>query len=65
MIWKKSKIHKNNWAIALIVLYAKKENIYPAYVSKGKSNCKKQVILLMVRNGEGWHYLAVTNYQHY
>ena len=42
-------------------MYAKKEKIYPAYVSKHNSNCKKQVILLMIPNGEGWqwHYLAV------
>ena len=28
-------------------------------VSKHDSNHEKQVILLMVPNGEGWHYLAV------
>ena len=42
-----------------VVLYAKKEKIYPAYVSKNNSNCEKQVILLMISNGEKWHYLAV------
>ena len=55
--WKKFK--KNNVTIALNVLYAKKEKIYPAYVSKNNSNCEKQVILLMISNGEKWHYLAV------
>ena len=40
-------------------MYAKKEKIYPAYTSKHKSNCEKQVILLIIPNGEGWHYLAV------
>ena len=42
-------------------MYATKEKIYSAYVSKHNSNCKKQVILLMIPNGEGWrwHYLAV------
>ena len=40
-------------------MYVKKENIYPAYVSKYNSNCEKQVILLMISNGEKWHYLAV------
>ena len=34
-----------------------KKKKYPAYVSKYKS--WKQVILLMILNGEGWHYLAV------
>ena len=33
----------------MLFLYAKKEN---AYVSKHNSNCKKQVILLMISNGE-------------
>ena len=42
-------------------MYAKKENIYPAYVWKHNSDCEKQVILLMIPNGEGqwWHYIAV------
>ena len=34
------------------VLYAKKEEIYPAYVSKHNLNHEKQVILLMISNGE-------------
>ena len=55
--WK--KIGKNNVTIALNVLYAKKEKIYPAYVSKHNSNREKQVILLMILNGGRWHYLAV------
>ena len=38
------KNEKNNVTIALNVLYAKKEKIYPAYVSKHKSNCEKQVL---------------------
>ena len=33
--------------------------IYPAYVSKHNSDHEKQVILLMIANGEGWYYLAV------
>ena len=52
-----------------------KEKIYPAYVSKPSSNRQKQVILLMIQNGERcvrsktlatgaksegrWHYLAI------
>ena len=54
--WK--KIEKNNVAIALNVLYIKKEKIYPAYISKHSSNREKQVILLIISNGEKlWHYL--------
>ena len=48
--WK--KFEKNNVTIALNVLYAKKEKIYPAYVSKHNSNREKQVIFLMIRNEE-------------
>ena len=39
-------------------MYAKKEK-YPAYVSKQNANLEKQVLFLMILNGEGWHYLAV------
>ena len=53
------KICENNVTIAFNVLYAKKEKIYPAYVSKHNSNREKQVILLMILNGGRWHYLAV------
>ena len=31
----------NNVTIALNILYAKKEKIYPAYVSKHNPNCEK------------------------
>ena len=38
----------------------KKKKIYPACVSKHNSNCEKQVILLMISNGEKqWNYFAV------
>ena len=58
---------KNNVTVPLNTLYAKKEKIYAAYVSKHNWNREKQVILLLIPNGEGrkWHYLAVKNYQHY
>ena len=60
------KIEKNNLKIALNALYAKKEKIYPDYVSKHNSNREKEIILLMISNGETqWHYLAAKNYQHY
>ena len=51
-------------------MYAKKERIYPAFVSKNDSNYENQVILLMILNAEKrepksegrlWHYLAVKN----
>ena len=40
-------------------MYAKKEKIYPAYVSKHNSNREKKVIPLMISNGEKLrHYPA-------
>ena len=65
-VWKKSET--NNVTIALNILYAKEEKLYPAYVSKYNSNREKQVILFMiskrekcVAQSEGllWDYLAV------
>ena len=32
--------------------------IYLTYISEHNSNCEKQVIFLMIPNGEGWHYLV-------
>ena len=47
--------------MALNILNIKEKEIYPAYLSKNKSNCEKQIILLMFPNEEkeGWHFLAV------
>ena len=58
------KIKKNNLKIYLNILYAKKEKLYPAYVSKHKSNREKQVdiqfeIFLLTPIGDRWHYLAI------
>ena len=55
--WK--KFEKKSLTIAFNVLYAKKEKLYPDHVSKHNSNCEKQVVLLMMSNGEGWNYLSV------
>ena len=53
-------------------MYARKEKIYTAYVSKNSSNCEKQIIFLMILSWEmhkereaksegrqQWDYLAV------
>ena len=37
----------------------KKKEICCTYVSKYNSNREKQVIVLMIPDGERWHYLAV------
>ena len=55
--WK--KFEKNILTIALNVLYAKKDKIHSAYVSKHNSKHEKQVILLMISNGERWRYFAI------
>ena len=58
--WK--KIESNN-EVALIILYVpngtKKTNI--AYRSKYNLTYDKQIILLMITDGEKWHYLVVKN----
>ena len=53
------KFEKNNLTIALNVFCAEKERTNLAYVSKHNSNREKQVILLMIPNGEGWCYITV------
>ena len=41
------------------------EKIRHAYKSKYNLNRKNQVILLMITDGEKWHYLAVKVCLHY
>ena len=57
--WK--KFESNNKSTALNILYVphNTEKIRHAYKSKYNLNCKNQVILLMITDGEKWHYLAV------
>ena len=57
------KFERNNNTIVLNVLYVKHniEKIRVVYRSKHNSKRKKQVILLMIGDGEKYHYLAVNN----
>ena len=57
--WKKFEL--NNESIALNLLYVphKTIKIHVAYKSKHNLTRENQVILLMITNGEKWHYLAV------
>ena len=55
-----STINKNK-TIALNILYIKQKKICVLYRSKHNNKCKKQVILLMINDGEKYHYIAVTN----
>ena len=44
----------------------KSKKVNSAYVLKHSSKREKQVILLMIPNGEEWYYLTFKkNYQHY
>ena len=58
--WKK---FESNNEVALNILYVpyntKKINI--AYKSKNKLTQERQIILLMISNGQKWHYLVVKN----
>ena len=44
---------------------AKREKLYYAYVSKHNPNHQKQVIILMILNGEEWHYVGVKLFLQY
>ena len=37
-------------------------NTYPAYISKHNLHHKKEVILLIIPNEEGWYYLAIKKF---
>ena len=56
--WKKFELNNE---IALNILYVphNTKKIQIAYKSKHNLSCDKQVILLMITNGENWHYLVV------
>ena len=55
------KFELNNESIALNILYVphNTRKIQVAYKSKHNLTCNKQVILLMITDGEKWHYTAV------
>ena len=58
--WRKPELNNE---IALNVLYVphNTRKIQVAYKSKQNLTCNKQVILLMITDGEKWHYLIVKN----
>ena len=58
--WRKFELNNK---IALNVLYVphNTRKINVAYKSKNNLTCDKQVILLMITDGEKWHYLTVKN----
>ena len=58
----KQLLEQNN-EIAINILYVphNTRKIQVAYKSKQNLTCDKQVILLMITDGEKWHYLTVKN----
>ena len=54
-------VEKNNLIMLLIFCMLKKK-IYTLLLSKHNS---KNKILLMIPNGEGWHYLSLKKYLYY
>ena len=58
--WRKLELNND---IALNILYVphNTRKIQAAYKSKQNLTCNKQVILLMITDGEKWHYLVVKN----
>ena len=57
--WK--KFEQNNNTIALNILFVphNTKKIGLSYKSKHNFKCENQVILLMITDGEKWHYLAL------
>ena len=58
--WRKFELNNE---VALNVLYVphNTRKIQVAYKSKNNLTCNKQVILLMITDGEKWHYLTLKN----
>ena len=57
--WNKFELNNNNIALNILYVPFNTRKIEIAYKSKYKLTREKQIILLMISNGEKWHYLAV------
>ena len=58
--WKKFELN-NETALNILYVPHNTKKIEIAYKSKDNLTREKQVILLMISNGENWHYLTVKN----
>ena len=58
--WKKFELDNESFALNILYVPHKTRKISLAYKSKHNLNCEKQVILLMITDGEKLHYIAVT-----
>ena len=57
--WKKFESNNESFALNILYMTHNTEKISHAYKSKYNLNRKNQVTLLMITDGEKWHYLAV------
>ena len=62
--WRKLELN-NDIALKILYIPHNTKKIQPTYRSKNNLTCDKQVILLMITDGEKWHYLTVKTYQDY
>ena len=63
--WNKFELNNNNIALNILYVPFNTKKIESAYNSKHNLTRDNQIILLMISNGENWHYLAVKVYQGY
>ena len=57
--WNKFELNNNNIALNILYVLFNTKKIEIAYKSKYNLTREKQIILLMISNGEKWHYLVV------
>ena len=58
--WRKFELN-NETALNILYVSHNTRKIQVAYKSKNNLTCDKQVILVMITDGEKWHYLTVKN----
>ena len=63
--WNKFELNNNNIALNILYVPFNTKKIEIAYKSKYNLTREKQIILLMISNGEKWHYLVVKSYRGY
>ena len=59
--WKKFELNNNEIVLNILYVPHNTKEINIAYKSKHNLTREKQVILLMISNGQKWHYLTVKN----
>ena len=62
--WRKLKLN-NDIALSILYIPHNTKKIQLLYRSKNNLTCNKQIILLIITDGEKWHYLVVKKNQDY